>query len=1306
MQYFRLKLISLFSQYGAQTLAGTAALLGLAVMLGWHFNWLRIIQILPTSAPMQYNTALAFLCSGTGAIAITRGWRKMGVALAAIAFLLGLLTLLQYLFGINLGLDQLFVQSTLTYKTSHPGRMSLLTSGCFILCGLALGLRSLSARNSSLLISSSLVAVIAALAAGALFVYATGLTDSVLQAQFTRMAVHTATGFLLLAGAIYALDWVKEDSDARWFRQVIVPLITCLLTGTLYFWASLKAHEDVNIKREIGLLAGVVKNGMEMRMRSGAQALSRMAHRWNLAGGTPRTNWEADAADYVKDLSGVLALVWADPSHRVQWVVPRQGNETMPGSDLSREAHRRAALEQAQEQNGVVVSQLVDLFQGGKGILLIGPVFRQGQPDGHLLMGCRAADLLAVVVSRHKQNGDVFALYDEQSEISRLGEPEKAESNKYQSEVIVDLAGTRLRLVVMPGQGRIANVRSSLPAVILWGGLLLSGLTVLLARLLRTSKRRASQLQKMYQQLGWEAEERLQSEERLRVFLEAAPNALLSVNPDGRITLANSQALELFGYSREELLNQPIEMLLPERFRQHHASLSTHFFKQPNTRAMGEARDLYGLHRDGHEFPVQVNLNALSLEDGGAVLVSITDISERKHTEQVLLEAKETAEYATRAKSLFLANMSHEIRTPLNGVIGMTSMLQQTALDAGQTEFVETIRTSGEALLAVINDILDFSKIESGKLDLEEIPFDPRHCADEVLTMLAQRASTKGLELACLSELPPGLLVRGDEARLRQILINLIGNAIKFTAAGEIVVSLSRRPLADQRLELRCAVRDTGIGIPPEKLTLLFESFSQLDASTARQYGGSGLGLAISKRLAEMMGGQMEVESCVGVGSTFFFTIAVGLESAAALPPAPAVLAGKTILIAAAHSATRQALVQQTTALGLQALPAATAQEALALAESQPTHLVLADLALFEATASDPLRARQLAALRQPGRPLIVLVSSGTTLNHDHLGDAKLNKPVKPASLAETLLLVCDPARAAHAARAAQAAQAVAAPCGKDLRILVAEDNPINQRVVLQMLKICGCRADVAGNGLEALAALERQPYDLILMDQMMPELDGLQTTRRIHDLYGNRRPYIIALTANALKGDREACLAAGMDDYLSKPLKLEALQDALRRCPLAGQAARLAQPIDERLTATIGAAEPGQFDLTPLKAALGDNQPELLKQILETYIDSSRGQLHRLEQALNGGDTQTIATLAHTLRGSSGQLGIQRVAALCQQLEMLGKAGQMSGIPRLVTELATELNTVHRRLEAECQDPVTLAGRAGTQSLSNLQVG
>ncbi len=536
------------------------------------------------------------------------------------------------------------------------------------------------------------------------------------------------------------------------------------------------------------------------------------------------------------------------------------------------------------------------------------------------------------------------------------------------------------------------------------------------------------------------------------------------------------------------------------------------------------------------------------------MIESTVDITERKQTLLDLEKAKEAAEAAAQAKSDFLANMSHEIRTPLNAIYGMTSLMLDTPLNDEQQDFIETIRGGSDTLLKVINDILDFSKIEAGKMELETQPFYVRNCVEDALDLLAEKAAGKMLDLAYFIEDNTPPVVIGDVTRLRQILVNLLNNAIKFTDKGEVVINVSSLLVENDQQELHFSVRDTGIGIPQSKIDKLFKSFSQVDTSTTRKYGGTGLGLAISNQLAQNMGGAMWVESEEGKGSTFHFTILVDADLSAkplfSKDDVPQ-LSDKRILIVDDNETNRLILVKQTESWGMRPSAVASGSEALTLlAEGEKFDIAILDMQMPE---MDGFTLAQKISVQQKlnALPLIILTSikREKARSSDANVSAFLNKPIKTSSLFNVLMGIIDsvptPRREIKKPVTIDAEMAKRHP----LRILLAEDNMVNQKVALKLLSRLGYRADLAGNGIEVIEALERQTYDLIFMDIQMPEMDGDEATKQVRARWAqDRQPFIVAMTAHALEGDREKYLARGMDDYISKPISVDALVTALEK--------------------------------------------------------------------------------------------------------------------------------------------------------------
>jgi PAS domain S-box-containing protein len=777
-------------------------------------------------------------------------------------------------------------------------------------------------------------------------------------------------------------------------------------------------------------------------------------------------------------------------------------------------------------------------------------------------------------------------------------------------------------------------------------------------------------------------------------LLEVSPSAIVTVDPAHKVTSWNPAAEKLFGYRREEAIGQDVDALVARTAAVYQEAVQL-------TRRAWDAGQVHLITRrtrkDGSL--VDVDVRAAPIRAGGEIVgvyALYHDISE-------LQRAREQAEAATQAKSAFLAAMSHEIRTPLNAVIGMTGLLLDTDLTPEQRSYAAVIRSSGDALMAVITGILDFSKIEAGRLELERCRFDLRNYVESALELVAASASSKGLELAYFMAPATPRVIVGDATRLRQILVNLLSNAVKFTDAGEVVLSVDGEALASGdaggKRRLHFAIRDTGIGIAEDRLSRLFESFSQLDASTTRRFGGTGLGLAISKRLAGLMGGTMWAESRAGEGSTFHFTIEA--EEAPAPAPAhergaPPQLRGRRVLIVDDNPTNRHILRRQAESWGMLARDTAYPAQAVEwIGRGDPFDLAILDMQMpgmdGVTLAAEIRRFRDARSL-----PLVMLTSLGS--REEVPGSVEfaacLTKPVKPSQLYDTLMNVFGAASADVEApgpperRDGQLAERL------PLRVLVAEDNVVNQQLAVLLLKKIGYRADVAANGLEVLEALDRETYDVVIMDVQMPEMDGLEATRQIRQRWPpGRRPHIIAATANAMQEEREACLAAGMNAYLSKPIRVESLATALSNCrphpprtppAPAGEPGVIFGPPAPEVAGQGRAFTTGVVDsaaLERLVKIIGD-EPGPLAALIDAFHDDVQRLVDSARRGLQQGQADEVRRAAHTLKSTAATFGATRLSELSRSLESPASSGMLEGAADLIPRIEAEYQAVRIALE------------------------
>ena len=1021
---------------------------------------------------------------------------------------------------------------------------------------------------------------------------------------------------------------------------------------------------------------------------------------------------------------------------------PKQAKVLAPGLDLLSIPDLRGAIVRACRSGNSMAThgfQLEPGPQGTQGLFVVAAIYRKGSApaDGTLRMepveGIVAGafqfaaimedamdEIAAVgidirlaeqVPSGHEQLEYAWLSHARKMPDDRLADPLDSSFRGLVHKVEFAMGGRQWTLYCTPTHEYLAGRKTWLPASVLVLGALITVLLVSHASTLvgRTAQverlvvQRTLELQQANARLAGEIAERKHAEKVLQdsealysSLVENLPLQVLRKDLEGRFTFANEPFCRLLGMKAADIIGKTDYDFYPSELAQK--------YRRDDARVAetGELfEDVEEYEKLGETRYVHVMKSAVRDAAGKIVGTQAVfwDVTARKWAETHMAQAKEAAEAANRAKSSFLANMSHEIRSPLNAILGMAELVLDTRLTAEQREYLTVVRESGEALLSLVSDVLDFSKIEAGRLELDRTVFDLHESLGDTLKSLANRAHRKGLELGCCIRRGVPELVSGDATRLRQVVVNLVGNAIKFTDRGEVVVDVECQSRSAEEAVLHFAVSDTGIGIPEEKRAAIFGAFVQGDSTTTRKFGGTGLGLAISTRLVELMGGKVWLESELGRGSTFHFTVCLGHpqgDLSEEVPPQATTMRGLPILVVDDNATTRHILAELVARWGLEPVLASGALEGLGVLRQakdsdRPFRVALVDATMPETDGfAFVQRAREQI---DPELPMIMMLASG-----DRPGDisrcerlgvaAYLLKPIKPSELFDAVVM----ALGLRAPEEEAAETAIKGPqLVRPLRILLAEDSLVNQKLVRALLERRGHTVTVANHGNEAVAAFATQRFDLVLMDIQMPEMDGLEATAaiRVAERQTGIHTPIVAMTAHVLQGDRERCLEAGMDEYLAKPIRARRLFETIEAMVGTAAAAPAAEPRDSAAAAfpaatlsdsgemasitTIGLPEGGGIDWrVALQTVSGDRQ--LLSSVVECFLEETPQLMHGLRQAVAQSDPVGVVQRAHTLKSSMNYFGIRKGFDLAIELEQMGRNADLAGAEQALAALEKEI--------------------------------
>ncbi|MFQ5662671.1 MAG: PAS domain S-box protein [Terriglobia bacterium] len=870
---------------------GFSAALGAMVLLGWHTRDLTLVQVVPGFVPMEYNTALGFLLSGVGFLAIAYQRPRLAIACGALVSALGLLTFMQYISGINLGIDQLLMDYYVTVEASYPGRMAPNTTLSFWLSGAALLVMAAPTPSKHRPVVLGLFgSVIVALGTLAVSGYLSGIETAYGWGQLIQMSVHTALGFAVLGAAVIVFAWrearAEETGMPRWLP---LPVGIGVVTITLCLWQALTTAEHALIQEAARLQAASVKSEIAGQIESRILALVRMARRWEFHGQTPRQEWEADARLHLSHYPGFQAIEWVDPSFYVRWVVPRKGNEAAQDLNLSFEERRRVALQAARDRREVAVTRTVELVQGGKGFLVYVPIFRGDNFGGFILGVFRVQEFLDTVLGDDPELGHSITIFDAEEKIYAANPADREHEEKWMQEAEIPLRDVAWKVRVAPSPALLAEMQSYDAELALVGGLLLAGLLALSVHLAQTAQRRARHTEaanREVQTLNAELEQRVvertaalrASEERTRLIVETAYDAFIAIDARGVITAWNAQAENIFGWSRAEAMGQSLaSLVMPPRYWEAHQQGLRHFLATGEGPILNKQTEATALHRDGHEFPVELAVRAVRLGETHIFSAFVRDLTERKRAEEEIRKlnehlerrvAERTAELAAANKELeaFAYSVSHDLRAPLRHIDGFSKILVEEfgpRLAPPARHYLARIQEGTRHMGLLVDDLLNLSRL--GRKEVNRQLTGLSSLVDEVLRELRPEMDGRAIEWR-VGQLP---FVECDPVLMKQVLANLLSNALKFTRPRHpAVIEVSRTTTNGQPVIF---VRDNGIGFSMKYADKLFGVFQRLHRQ--EDFEGTGVGLATVQRILHKHGGRVWAEAELDKGATFYFTL-------------------------------------------------------------------------------------------------------------------------------------------------------------------------------------------------------------------------------------------------------------------------------------------------------------------------------------------------------------------------------------------------------------------------------------------------